>query len=103
MTLSASRNGNFTSSEMYRLVTYQSRPMTEAEQSDYKQANPKGRKTTIYDWPGIAAVSFIQECIWERRLNRSCTSETASKATTWGKVCESIAFSRLGFDYTLIN
>lgn len=97
------RWGRFTSSQIYRLVSQSSRPMTEAELVQYKAENPKGRKTTIMDWPGVAAISYIEEKTFERKLKRSLNTSGSSKPTEWGTACEGIAFQLLGLDYQIVS
>lgn len=66
------RNGNITSSEIIALTT-----------------NGKAKGT------------YVLECNFERRLNRSITTEVSAKPLTWGKLLESIVFRELGLEYTL--
>lgn len=72
--LSDSRNGNFTSSEIYRLMS------------------KSGKKTESF-W------SYIEECNMERRLGRSIDAEVNSRPITWGKCCENLAFAALPLSY----
>lgn len=97
------RFGRFTSSQIYRLISQSSRPMTESELAQYKAENPKGRKTTIVDWPGAAAISYIEEKRFERKLKRSLNSASSSRPTDWGTVCEGIAFELLGLSYQIVS
>jgi hypothetical protein len=50
---------------------------------------------------GEKAITFIAQKNYERRLGRSITTETTAKATNWGNLCESIAFDKLGLDYSI--
>ncbi len=52
---------------------------------------------------GVPALTYIAEKNMARRLGRSLTSETNSRPTTWGKLLEPFAFSKLGFDYDLVS
>lgn len=97
------RIGNFTSSEIYKLTSTSSRPMTDEELQAHKAANPKSRKTTITAWPGTAAKTYISEKNMERRLGRPLSDEITARAFTWGKLCEGIAFGHLPFDYVLTS
>jgi len=76
-----SRVGNFTSSEIYKLLT--------------KDRSGKGF--------GKPALDYIEERNMMRRLCRSLTNETNARPTTWGKCLESFAFQKLGFDYELVS
>ena len=68
------RHGNFTSSQIYRLL-----------------GAPKPRKT------------YIAECNMERNLGRSLRSEVTSRATSWGKFVERRVFNLLDINYTLCS
>ena len=76
-----SRVGNFSSSEIYNLTK--------------KDKSGKGF--------GVPALTYIAEKNMARRLGRSLTSETNARPTTWGKLLEPFAFSKLGFDYDLVS
>lgn len=74
------RLGNFTSSEIGRLMTYAKNKV------DF----------------GAPALSYIQECNFERQLNRPIDSEIFSKATSWGSLAERYVMSNsnlLGLEY----
>ncbi len=94
------RNGNITSSECVALLSMGTRDMTDEELKAYKEANPKGRKTTIECWPGKAAITYINQCNMERRLGRSLDGELDAKPTNWGKFVEPLLFSLLDGGYT---
>ncbi len=79
--LSTIRNGNFNSSENFRLM---------------KPGKAKG------SW-SVDAQTFIDECNWERRAKRSIEVQSNAKPLTWGKCCEPIAFGKIGLDYTLMS
>lgn len=96
----ARRYGNFTSSEIVALTSMGKRDMTPEEMSEYKAANPKGRKTTIEAWPGEAALTYIRQTNMERRLGRSLDNESTARALSWGKCCEIVAHDKLSSDYT---
>lgn len=68
--LSDLRNGNFTSSEIYRLM----------------------KKGTVQ--------TYIDECNRERRLGRSISIESDARPLTWGKCTEMRAFRSIGLEYT---
>lgn len=98
------RNGNFTSSEIVALLSMGTREMTELEISEHKKKNPKSRKTTIESWPGAAALTYIRECNFERKLGRSITADIDARPTSWGSLCESFVFdNKLGHEYILCS
>lgn len=68
------RVGNFTSSQVYRLM-----------------GAPK------------PCATYIAECNLERKLSRSLGTEVFSKPTAWGKHCEKRVFDLLDIDYTLCS
>jgi hypothetical protein len=71
MIKSFDRIGNFTSSEIYRLLSKR-----------------KG-----------VADEYINESNMERRLGRSLDQETTARPLSWGNLIEELAFERLGLDY----
>ena len=98
--LSNSRSGNFTSSEIFALLSTGTREMTEQELAEHKLNNPGSRKKTIESWPGKAAITYINQCNMERRLGRSLDGELDAKPTNWGKFIEPLLFQLLDGDYT---
>jgi len=76
--LSDSRTGNFTSSEIHRLMS-----------------NGKSKGSF-----GAPYYSYIEEKKMERRLGRSLSEEIFSRPTTWGELCETRVFDLLGEEYT---
>lgn len=79
--MDSSRNGNFTSSEIFRLM----KP-------------GKGEGTYSVD-----SQTYIDECNRERRLGRSIEVQTDARPLTWGKCVEKRAFNVLSTDYTLCS
>ena len=76
------RIGNFTSSEIWKLMT--------------SDRSGKGF--------GAPALSYIAEKNNERRLGRRLTDETNAKPTSWGKLCEKYVNEKLlGTDYEILN
>lgn len=71
--MDAIRNGNFTSSEIYRLLS-----------------KKKG-----------AREEYILECNMERNLGRALSKEESAKPLSWGKLVEARAFELLGLEYKL--
>lgn len=79
--MSPIRNGNFTSSEIYRLM-----------------ANGKAAGSF-----GAPFYEYIEEKRMERRLGRSLKDEVDARATSWGKLVERRCFDILPIDYTLCS
>lgn len=79
--MDAIRNGNFTSSEIFRLM---------------KPGKAKGSFS-------VDADTYIQECNRERRLMRSIEVQTDARPLSWGKCVEKRAFDVLGLEYTLCS
>lgn len=79
--MDAIRNGNFTSSEIFRLM---------------KSGRAKGSYS-------VDAQTYIDECNRERRLKRSIEVQTDARPLTWGKCVEKRAFDVLGLEYTLCS
>lgn len=73
------RNGNFTSSEIVALM------------------KPGKAKDSF----GAAALTYIEETNFERRLGRSLTDEVNARPLTWGKLIEGRVFEILPMDYIL--
>jgi hypothetical protein len=79
MNQNISRNGNFTSSEIFTLMTL-----------------AKDGKSF-----GKPALTYIDECNMERRLGRSLTDESNARPLTWGKLLEKRCFDLLTTEYRL--
>lgn len=47
--------------------------------------------------------TYVDECNVERRLLRSISDESNARALVWGKVCEPVAFNKLGIEYILCS
>ncbi len=75
------RIGNFTSSEIYKLI------------SEGKQPGTFGKP----------ALTYINECNKERKLKRPLENESNARPLTWGKALESICFAILGTEYELCS
>jgi hypothetical protein len=73
------RNGNFTSSEIAALVSY----------------DRAGKK------PGAPFFTYVTECNMERRLQRTLCEESNARPLSWGKLVERRVFDILGTDYDL--
>jgi hypothetical protein len=79
--MSPNRNGNFTSSEIFRLMK-------------------KGKSAGSWS---VDADTYIEECNMERRLGRSVETVTYARPLSWGRCVERRAFNVLGLDYTLCS
>jgi hypothetical protein len=75
------RVGNFTSSTISALIKEGSKPGT----------------------LGAPALTYISECNMERRLGRCLETEIDTRPTSWGKLCEALAFELLPTTYTLCS
>jgi len=92
-------NGNFNSSEIYKLLSMGKIKMT-SEELAQRPKSGAGSSTTFKDGGfGDGALTFIKECNWERKLGRSVNQQTWAKATAWGNLCEPRAFDLLGASY----
>lgn len=78
------RHGNFTSSEIVALTT-----------------NPTAKAIANGEVFGKPALTYIKKKIWERNLDRSIETDTTSRTTSWGKLCEIFFFQHMGIlEYT---
>lgn len=82
-----SRIGRFTSSEIHRLMTDVSRPMTDQELSDPGKTK---NKTTVVDLSLLSdgAMTYVYEKVAEHFTGLSAKEEVDSDATRWGKEWE---------------
>src|SRR5574338_579540 len=95
------RVGNFTSSEIYKLMSMGKRPMTEEELAARPKTGPGSKATLVEDGLGEAALTYISDKKLERKLGRSLNEDVSARPLEWGKFIESRAFVTLGFDYSL--
>jgi len=72
------RNGNFSSSNIYRLLGINSTKAVERKK----------------------AMTYIEECNIERELGISINTETDARPIQWGKHCEAFAFAEADLKYT---
>lgn len=75
------RIGNFTSSEIYKLMT-----------------NGKAKDTL-----GKPALTYIAEKNMERKLGQTLNSSASAKPLQWGTLLEARAFNLLGLEYQLVS
>ena len=96
------RIGNFTSSEIFRLLGTNKREMTEAELAA-RPKKGKGSSATLVEDNSVLskdAMEYIAECNWERRLGRAIENETSARQLSWGKICEKYVLEvLLGTEY----
>lgn len=99
------RHGNFTSSEIYKLIPFGKREMTPEELEQHKIINPKSRAKTIESGFSQAGLTYIKQKRQERKLKRSLKTEHSAKPTNWGTFIESIAFDneKIPLDYSLVS
>jgi hypothetical protein len=81
-TLSSIRTGNITSSEGAVAI----------------MSNGKAKGTL-----GKPALTYIEECNFERRLGRSIDTESNARPLTWGRLVEGRVFELLGLEYQLVS
>jgi len=79
-----SRVGNFSSSEIYRLMS-------------------KGRGNWSIQNTGKAFDSYVKEKAFERKLGRSIEKDVKAKSLTWGTLVEEQCFNRLDLKYSLVS
>lgn len=75
------RYGNFTSSQIYKLMT---------NDRSGKDFGAQGHK-------------YIKQVYYERKLGRAIKPETDSRPTSWGKFVENRVFELLGLEYRLVS
>jgi hypothetical protein len=75
------RTGNFTSSEIFTLMS-------------------EGKKAGTLGAPGL---TYIAETNMERRLGRGLDNETTARPTSWGNLCEGHVFSMLPLSYSAVS
>lgn len=98
------RIGFFTSSQMSRLIDFESRPMTDSELKMHKNQNPGSRKKNI-EIDGFAkpGKTYIQEVFLERQMNRPIDTVVKTQAMKWGSLMEVVLFSLLGLGYSMTH
>lgn len=98
-----SRTGNFTSSQMSRLVGIGTRQMTELELKTHKEKNPKSRARTIAhkDTPDSKFYTYVDQKRREKRAKRSIQMGGGSRDTAWGNLVEKFVFEKLGLEYKM--
>lgn len=79
-----SRVGNFSSSQIYRLMS-------------------KGRGNWSIKNTGASFESYVKEKAWEIQLGRSLTKDVTARPITWGQLVEQQAFNVLDLKYSLVS
>lgn len=84
------RIGNFTSSEIYRLMAPGKRDMDKVELAMRPKSGKGSKATTVEDIKILSdtALEYILEKNMEREFGRSLSCEAQARALSWGKVCE---------------
>lgn len=99
-----SRIGNFTNSEIYKLIPYGTTPMSEDEIVEFRKANPKSKKTTKQSPFSSLGLTYIQEKNIERRMGLSLGSDVYSKPIAWGEIIEMYVHQEiLGLEYESVG
>lgn len=101
-----SRSGNFSSSQIFRLMNPGKREMTSSETEALKKAKPKSnaRLTHSFDTPDPTMMTYIKEKRREINLNRPINSECGARSLVWGKIMERYVFeNKLDTSYSHMN
>lgn len=98
------RIGFFTSSEISKIVGFESRPMTDLELKKHKEQNPGSRKKNI-EIDGFAkpGKTYIQEVFLERSMNRTIDTVVKTQAMKWGNLMEVVLFNLIGLGYSMTH
>jgi hypothetical protein len=99
------RIGNFTSSEIYRLIGVGKREMTKDELLARPKSGPGSSSKLIESHSVMSetALSYIQEKKYELRLQRSLTLEKYSRPALWGKFVEARVHNLLPTCYETLS
>ena len=98
-----SRHGNFSSSEIYKLIPFGKREMTDEEITEHKKLNPKSKARTIQSGFSALGLTYIKQKKYERKLRRPLSKENGGRPNNWGTFVESIAFEKLPLEYSLVS
>ena len=79
-----SRVGNFSSSQIYKLMS-------------------KGRGNWSLENTGKPFDTYIKEKAWERKLGRSLNKEVSARPISWGRLVEQQCFNLLSLNYSLVS
>ena len=99
------RIGNFTSSEIYKLIPMGSVPMTKEELAEYKILNPKSRKRNKDAGFSDLGKTYIKQKRNELLMNRTSSVQINTKPLKWGSLMEVVLFQKkeLGLDYRMAH
>lgn len=95
------RHGNFTSSNIYKLMSDGSRDMTPEEIAEHRKLNPKSKAKKIKDGLGVAALTYIKQKKREIDLGRNLQKEGGGRPTSWGNLVEKRVHELLPWEYNL--
>lgn len=100
-----SRAGKVTSSGIVAIVGYGVRDMTELEKLNRPKSGTGSKTTKIEDENTFseAGLTYLEECVMERRLQLPLEQEQFSKSTSWGHLCEKYVMQNhelMGLEYT---
>ena len=98
-----SRVGNFTSSQIWKLIKMGKRNMTEAELEAHKKENPKSRAKTIAAGFAAGGETYIKTRRQEAKRGRSMSLDKSSRSTHWGDFMEIRVFDLLGIEYEIVS
>lgn len=79
--MDAIRNGNITSSEIYKITT-------------------TGKQELGFGGP---AIGYLEECLMERRLGLPIEGDVGARPLSWGNLIEQRAFDHLDLSYTICS
>lgn len=98
------RTGNFSNSEIYRLIGRGKRAMTK-EELDLRPKSGVGSRTTIVECPltfDDKAITYITEKVYEKKMGLPLNRKQGNFNTSWGNLCEHFAFMEMAdIDYQL--
>ena len=97
------RTGNFSSSQIYLLMSEGKREMTEEELIEHRKKNPKSKAKLTSDGFGKAALTYIKGKKREMLLNRPLQKERSARSTSWGKLIEPRVYELLPTEYILCS
>lgn len=95
------RVGNFTSSQVHKLIKMGSRPMTKEEKDQHKKDHPGSQKRNIDAGFSAGGLTYIKQRKQERKRKRSQSMDGSSQATAWGDLCELRVYDMIGLEWTI--
>ena len=99
------RTGNFTSSEVYKLIPTGSVPMSKDELVEFKKENPGSKKRNKDSRFSELGKTYIKEKRNEILMGRSSSVEVNTKPLKWGSLMEVVLFQKneLGLNYRMAH